>query len=257
MNFLIRVSLICVIAAFTASNSFAADSPPVLGKPGKLLAEDDFSRAELAPKWKLGKGFWEIKDGVVIAAENPADHHGAYAHLNPYFPYKDIVAEFSFKLDGSKNCHFMMSDTTYKGSHAGHILRATILPTQVQLSDLKTGAMKLEIYEKNLDPKTTAEEKKQLRESIKDKTTTFKVDLDLAKWHQARVEVVGDEMVISIDGKPAGYLKSEGVDHPAKNMIGFTVGGKSTELDNLKVWEATLAPDWTTHRAEIVASLRK
>jgi len=33
--------------------------------PGKLLFEDDFARADLAPKWKVGKGFFEVKDGVV------------------------------------------------------------------------------------------------------------------------------------------------------------------------------------------------
>ena len=257
MNYLLRVTLACLVAVLAAGKASAADNQPVLSKPGKLLFEDDFSRNEMPPKWRVGKGFWEIHDGVVTAAENPDDKHGAYAYVNPRFPYKDIVAEFSFKFDGSKGCHFMMEDSNYKGAHAGHIIRATIAPTLVQLADSKFGTMKNEIYEKNKDPKTTPEEKKQIQASIKDKAASFKIVLDPAKWHQVRVEVVGDEMLISIDGKPAGYLKSEGVNHPTKNMVGFTISGKSTQLDNLKVWDATASPDWSGRRATVLAAIQK
>jgi hypothetical protein len=253
MNNLMRVTLVGLVTVVAS----AADNQPVLGTPGKLLFEDDFARSEMPPKWRVGKGLFEIHDGVVTAAEKPEDKHGAYAYVNPRIPYKDIVAEFSFKFDGGKACHFMMEDGNYKGSHAGHIIRATITPATVQLADSKFGGMKNEIFEKNKDPKTTAEEKKQIQASIKDKSAAFKLVLDLAKWHQARVEVVGDEMLISIDGKPAGYLKSEGVNHPTKNMIGFTINGQSTQLDNVKVWEATAASDWSSRRAAVLAGMQK
>jgi hypothetical protein len=253
MNNLIRVTLVGLVTMLAS----AADNQPVLGTSGKLLFEDDFARSEMPPKWRVGKGLFEIHDGVVTAAEKPEDKHGAYAYISPNIPYKDLVAEFSFKFDGGKACHFMMEDGNYKGSHAGHIIRATITPTTVQLADSKFGGMKNEFFEKNKDPKTTAEEKKQIQASIKDKSAVFKLVLDLAKWHQARVEVVGDEMLISIDGKPAGYLKSEGVNHPTKNMIGFTINGQSTQLDNVKVWEATTATDWSGRRTAVLAGMQK
>ena len=253
MNNLMRIAF----AGFLAVVASAADNQPVLGTPGKLLFEDDFARAEMPPKWRVGKGLFEIHDGVVTAAEKPEDKHGAYAYINPRLPYKDIVAEFSFKFDGAKVCHFVMDDSNFKGAHAGHIIRASVTPTSVQLADSKFGGMKNEIFEKNKDPKTTAEEKKQIQASIKDKSAAFKLVLDLAKWHQARVEVVGDEMLISIDGKPAGYLKSEGVNHPTKNMIGFTINGQSTQLDNVKVWEATAATNWPDRRVAVVAAMQK
>ena len=69
--------------------------------------------------------------------------------------------------------------------------------------------------------------------------------------------MVGDEMLISVDGKPAGYLKSEGVNHPTKNMIGFTIAGQSTQLDNVKVWEATAAADWSSRRAAVLDGMPK
>lgn len=257
MKSLPRLLLVCSLAAFAAGQVFAADPAPLLGKPGKVLFEDDFSRAELAPKWRPGKGFWSIQEGVVNAAENPADNHGAYAYVAQRFPWKDIVAEFSFKFDGAKACHLMMEDSNFKEVHAGHIIRASIMPTSVQLADSKYGSMKLDIFDKMRDLKTTPEEKKAIQASIKDKSATYKITLDPAQWHQARVEVVGDEMLLSIDGQPVGYLKSAGVDHPTKNMVGFTVSGKAALLDNLKVSEATLAPDWAAHRDEVLAKLKK
>jgi hypothetical protein len=150
-----------------------------------------------------------------------------------------------------------MDDTDYKGSHAGHIIRATIMPTSVQLDDSKFGSMKTELYEKNRDPNTTPEEKKQVQAAMKAKAASFTVDFDLTKWHHARVEVVGDEMILTIDGKPVGYLKSEGVDHPTKNAVGFTIGGQSIQLDNVKLWEATASTNWAGQRAEVVGAIQK
>ncbi len=244
-----RLSLLFVLAAWAGGTGPAT--------PGKILFEDDFARAAMDPKWKVGKGFFEIKDGVVSIAENPDDKHGAYAYVNPKFQFKDIVVEYSAKLDGSRACHLMINDSNYKEAHAGHILRATIMPGKVDLADYKFGAMKNEIFDKMKDPKTTDDEKKKLRESIKDKQAGFKVEADLAQWHVIRVEIVGDEMLMSVDGKPAGYLKSQGLDHATKNSIGFEVGGKSSLLKNMKIWEATASSDWAAHRDAVVAALKK
>jgi len=245
---MVRLALLSIVLAF-------AQSGP--GTPGKVLFEDDFSRTDLAPKWKVGKGFFEVKDGVVTISENPDDKHGAYAYVRPVFQFKDIVVEYAAKLEGSRSCNLMVNDTTYKESHAGHILRASLYPGRVDLADQKFGNMNNDYYEKMKDPKTTDEEKKKLRESIKDKGAGFKAEADLSQWHTIRVEIVGDEMLMSIDGKPAGYLKSPGLDHPAKNSIGFEVGGKSSLVKGMKIWEASPSADWAARRDAVVAALRK
>ena len=206
MNRFIHVTALCVLALFAARDSFAADSAPLLAKPGKLLFEDDFSRPDMKPKWNVGKGFWSVKDGVVSAAENPEDHHAAYAYITPNIDFKDAVAEFSFHFDGAKSVQLNMRDSRFRDSHAGHIIRVQIQPTSVQLADWKTGVMKNENYEKTSDPKTDPAVKKAIQEKIKDKTASFKVTFDPAEWHVARVEVAGDEMLLSIDGKSVGYL---------------------------------------------------
>jgi len=225
--------------------------------PGKLLFEDDFARAEMAPKWKVGKGSFEVKDGVVTVSEIPEDKHGAYAYVKPSFVFKDVVVEFSAKLEGSRACHLMVNDSTYKDAHAGHILRASLMPGKVDLADYKFGAMKNDVFDKMKDPATTDDEKKKIRESIKDKGAVFKTEADLAQWHKIRVDIVGEEMLVSIDDKPAGYLKSKGVDHATKNAVGFEVGGKSSLIKGMKVWEAAAPSDWPARRDAFVAAVKK
>ena len=255
MEKLIRFAVIC-FAALLCLSTIAAESP-LLAKPGKVLFEDNFARTEMAPKWKVGKGFFSIKEGVINVAENPDDKHGAYAYVTPGFVYKDIVTEFSVKMDGARVCSVMINDKSYKESHAGHILRAAISPGKVALNDWKNGAMKNGIYEKNKDPATSNEEKKKIRESIKSTNAEFKTEMDLTKWHTVRIEIAGDEMLMSIDGKPAAYLKSPGIDHATKNAIGFEVGGKSVEIKDMKVWEASASKDWTGHKTSVIKSLEK
>src|SRR5438132_13186827 len=92
---MIRTSLVSILLAAWAPQGGPATV-------GKALFEDDFSRAELAPKWKVGKGSFEVKDGIVTVSENPDDHHGAYAYVKPSFQFKDIVVEYSAKLAGTR-----------------------------------------------------------------------------------------------------------------------------------------------------------
>lgn len=257
MNRNIHISVLCLLAFLAARDAFAAESAPLLAKPGKLLFEDDFARGEMKPKWNVGKGAWSVKDGVVSAAEIPEDKHAAYAYITPNIDYKDAVVEFSFHFDGAKSVQLNMRDSRYKGSHAGHITRVQIQPTSVQLADWKTGVMKNENYVITSDPKADPAEKKAIGEKIKDKSSSFKVTFDLAAWHTARVEVAGDEMLLSIDGKPVGYLESEGIDHAAKNMLGITVGGKTGNVRDVKFWEATASADWASGRSAVLAGLTK
>ena len=257
MHPFMRWTAFLIVTVFAAKMGFAAENRPLLAQPGKLLFEDDFARSEMKPKWNVGKGFWSVKDGVASAAENPDDHHAAYSYITPSVAYKDAVAEFSFKFDGAKSVQLNMRDSKYKDSHAGHIIRVQIQPNSVQVADWKLGVMKNEYYEMTSNPKTDAAVKKEIQEKIKDKSASFKVSFDAAGWHQARVEVVGEELLVSLDGTPVAYLKSEGIAHPTKDMLGITVGGKSADIKNVKFWEATASPDWASGRTAVIESLKK
>jgi hypothetical protein len=255
--FLTAIGLQRAVGAPSAEKSAPATGG-ILAKTGKELFQDDFARADMKPKWRVGKGFWTVKDGEAQAAENPEDKHGAYAYVaQPNIIVKDVVVEFMVKLDGARACHLMINDKNYKESHAGHILKATIMPGKVNVSDYKFGAMKNDVFEKMKDEKVSADEKKKLRESIKDKSADFKADTEPGQFHAVRVEVVGPEMLVSVDGKPAAYLKSEGIEHPTKNAIGFEISGKSVEIKDVKVFEAGPSPEWPAKKESVIQSLKR
>jgi hypothetical protein len=52
-------------------------------------------------------------------------------------------------------------------------------------------------------------------------------------------------------------LKSEGVAHKTKNMVGFTVGGTSAQIDNLKIWDAMANAGSAGNRAEVITGMKK
>ena len=48
-------------------------------------------------------------------------------------------------------------------------------------------------------------------------------------------------MRVTLDGNPAGFLKSCGIAHATKSKIELGVGGKDGFFDDIKVWNAEAA----------------
>lgn len=137
------------------------------------------------------------------------------------------------KLETSKDTiNINIADSKEKSVHAGHLFNVTINPNRVQLTDLKTGRMKLEVREANKAKKLSAEQKKL----IKDKTKTFKNSLELNKWHTVLATIKGNEISCTVNGKAIGSFKSEGFAHPSKKEMRLIVN-KSAFVDDIKVWK--------------------
>jgi hypothetical protein len=94
--------------------------------------------------------------------------------------------------------------------------------------------MRNDIYEMSKDPSRKAERDKLLA----GRRVTYPAKLEMGKWYLVVVETVGDAMRVTIDGKPAGYLKSSGIAHSTKSKIELGVAGKDGFFDDLKVWNA-------------------
>jgi hypothetical protein len=86
----------------------------------------------------------------------------------------------------------------------------------------------------NKEPSKKAERAKLLV----GRTVTYPAKLETGKWYALVVETVGDTMRVTLDGKPAGFLKSSGIAHATKSKIEFGVAGKDGWFDDLKVWNA-------------------
>ena len=195
-----------------AAHAVAADRPPVPAAPiaekKELLFSDDF----------------EGKPAVTA--------HAAVHGLE--IPTKDSIVEARIRFEGASMIDVEFDDRKYTGAHYGHICRAQVRLNGVTLIDERDGGMRNDIYEMKKDPARKAEVAKLLA----GRSVTYPARLEVGKWYTLVVETAGDEMRVTIDGKPAGYLKSSGIAHATKSKIELGVGGKDGYFDDVKVWNA-------------------
>ena len=222
----------CIAYLCLATFSIAADIPtePIVQKGERILA-DDFERADLGD-WKSLIPTYTVEGGALKGVQT-RDDHGAVGRV--YRAMKDVVVEFRFQLVGSTGFNAVFDDQKFKGSHAGHICRVAFAPTQIRLGDDKEGVMRNDIYEMRKDPAHKKEADKLLegRGSV-----TSIAKLEQQKWYQVVIEISGNQMRVSLDGKPVGFLKSPGIAHETKSSFHFTVNGKGVLFDDVRIWQA-------------------
>ncbi|MCB1226804.1 MAG: hypothetical protein KDK99_13395 [Verrucomicrobiales bacterium] len=205
-----------------------ADEP--VARPGALLLEDHFERADLGD-WKVIIPAFSVEDGALKGSQGREDHGGVG---RIYVPMKDVVAEFRFQLRGSPGFNAVFDDKNHKGSHAGHICRVAFAPSQIRIGDDKEGIMRNDIFEMRRDPARKAEADAQ----IQDRSTSAPVKLQQETWYQVRLELAGDRLRVLLDGEPIATLQSPGIAHPTKTSLHFTVNGPGVLFDDVKIWEA-------------------
>jgi len=222
------------LIAFLCLTTFAAaadiPSDPIAQKGEPILA-DDFERTVLGD-WKSLIPTFTVESGALKGVQTRADH-GAVGRV--YRPMKDVVIEFKFQLVGSTGFNAVFDDQKFKGSHAGHICRVAFAPTQIRLGDDKEGVMRNDIYEMRKDPARKKEADKLL-EGRGSATTIAK--LEQQKWYQVIIELKGDSMRVTLDGKPLAFLKSPGIAHETKSSLHFTVNGTGALFDDVRIWQA-------------------
>ncbi len=209
----------------------ADDIPEPLAKPGKVLFADDFERKELGSSWRPVIPTFSVADGVMRGSQT-RDDHGAVGRVS--IPMRNVIVEFRFQLAGARSVNAVFDDRTFKGSHAGHICRVALTPRQIRLGDDKEGIMRNDIFEMRRDPERKTEADKLLI----GRGQMIRRTLEQNKWYQVRIEIVGDEMRVSLDGEAIGYLKSPGLAHPTKSSFHFTVSGKDALFDDVRISEA-------------------
>jgi hypothetical protein len=113
--------------------------------------------------------------------------------------------------------------------------------------------MNLEVQKLRQDPATAKEAAARMAGT----STTFDAAVEMGRWHTLHVQIVGDEMLVELDDKIVGYLKSPGFAHASKRSFGFTVtGAKGVAFDDVALTRASPAPEWPTERAAVIAKLR-
>ncbi|HYE21914.1 MAG TPA: hypothetical protein VEA69_25970 [Tepidisphaeraceae bacterium] len=246
-----RHHLLSAVVLLPASAALAAPPslPPVpaesIAVKKGLLFSDDFEAATPAKPWHRVVPTFTFADGVLKGTQTrdkdatSADGksvvkaHAAVHGLE--IPTKDSVIEVKMRFDGATSMDVEFDDRKYTGAHYGHLCRAVVRPTGVTIIDERDGNQKNEIR-----AMTDPAQKEERARLLKGRSATYPLPakLEQGKWYTIVVETVGEEMRVTVDGKPAAYLKSSGIGHPTKSKIELGVGGKDGCFDDIKVWNA-------------------
>jgi len=236
---------------FLTSAAIAADLPKVPSKPisvkKELLFSDDFEGSEPAKVWHKVVPTFTVEKGTLKGTQTrdkdapSADGksiikaHAAVHGLE--IPTKDSVVECRIRFEGATMIDIEFDDRKYTGAHYGHLCRAQVRLNGVTIIDERDGGMRNDIREMRNDPTKKAE----VAALLKGRQITYPAKLETGKWYTLVVETIGDEMRVTIDGKPAAFLKSSGIAHATKSKIELGVAGKDGFIDDIKVWNAEAA----------------
>jgi hypothetical protein len=240
---LILGSLLLLTTTALGANLPAIPAKPIAEKQA-LLFSDDFQGATPAKVWHKVVPTFVVEDGALkgtqtrdktIPAVNGKPEIKAHAAVHGLqIPTKDSVVECRIRFTGATMIDVEFDDRNYTGSHYGHLCRAQVRLNGVTLVDERDGTMRNDIREMRKDPSKKAE----VAKLMKGRVVTYPAKLEADRWYTLVVETVGDEMRVTLDGKPAAYLKSSGIAHPTKSKIELGVAGKDGWFDDIKVWNA-------------------
>lgn len=218
---------------------------PLFAQHGELIFEDDFSRNESQEKTDEPGNGWgtnsksrakgdkqvDLKEGTMRIFISPnADHAVSVTHP---IEFTNGAVELRFMLEDEKDSIGLnFADLQFKEVWAGHLFVAKVSPKQVELTDLKTGNMRLDI-------RTARTEKQELtaeqQSALKGKTKKFSQETSVGTWHQLLVTVQGDELSLSLDGEKVGSFKSPGIEHPTKRMLRLAIP-RNVVVDDVKIY---------------------
>lgn len=235
---MIRKILVLSVALSCSALSVVADDK------GKLIFEDDFERSESQEeKDEPGNGWGtnsksraegnkqvDLRNGAMyIYIHEKADHGVSVTHSAEF---TDGAVSMRFMLENEKDSLGLnFADLKFKEVHAGHLFAVRIHTTHVLLEDLKTGKMDLETRNAR-KANTLSDDKKK---ALKDKESKISNQLETGKWYDLLVEIKGDTLSATIDGKQVGSFSSAGIAHPTKRTLRLAVP-KNAVVDDVKIW---------------------
>lgn len=226
----------------------AVSPAPLMGDdlPSKKpILQDDFDREESSPEKEEIGGGWstnsksrakgnkqvDLADGAMHITRHPVADHGVSVVHD--IDFRDVTIQLRFKLGQGDDLGINIADMKEKSVHAGHICMARIRSDKVEISDLKTGRMKLEHRTARLNDSLTDAQKKL----INSRSKQFSIQLSQDQWHELVVQIEGDTMRVLIAGKLIGEFSSPGISHPTKRRLRLAVN-KSAWVDDVKIWDS-------------------
>lgn len=242
LRLLLPLMLFSITALSFTTVSAEENDPSSLGE---LQFSDQFERDESVPgKEEVGQGWttnspWraggnqqvDLVDGAIHITRYPTADHGV-AVFHPV-DFEDGAVELRFHLRKGDQLGVDFADKQLKTVHAGHLFIVKVTLNNLTLQDSKTGQMNLE----NRKRIASGDKSPELRKLLNSKRFSTSLNLTPDKWYTLLIQVKGDTLLVSIDGKEVGQLKSEGIAHPTKRHISLAVS-KEAWVDDVKIWKA-------------------
>jgi len=241
-----KVSLLWLSLSLLTLSAIAADEQSTLMTTrGKLLVDQDFSQP-LKPFDGKSNGFasgfsgwrwnavprggkWAVEDGVFTGRETAEVKHPATASYG--FLYKNVVIQ----------CEVRMNDVPMDGRRYRSLsIRTVDAKDYVCSIHMTEGGFRIS---KDDNDHGGPDKPVPLGE--------VKTPLKLGDWHSVVFEVLGEEMVGTVDGKSlTGTHPLIGTD---KHSLMFVMGVEGS-VRNLKAWEALPNPEWAKNKAKLTAT---
>jgi CubicO group peptidase (beta-lactamase class C family) len=242
---------LCLFALMLVIRAGADEDPlpaTLMTLPGELLASEDFDQA-LAPFTGVPEGFasgfrgwrfnhlpkaghWEQKNGVFTGTELPGSHHPATASFG--LGFQDAIIQCEVRLDNVPS-----EGRPYRTA----FLKITDRKDYVVQLSIGSGGLFLTPYDATrIDPKTGQ------RERGTPAKARFPVALD--EWHTLVLEISGDEIVGTLDGRSVTLSNALFGADKHSLMIG---AGTQASFRHFRVWKTRPNPGWTASKEKLLA----
>jgi len=245
-----KATLTLLLCAWTCG-ALAADELPktLMTQRGKLLVSEDFTPplAPVAGKpvgfasgftgWRYNagpvgrkSGQWKPADGCFTGMESPGANHPATASFG--FQFTDSIIQ----------CEVRLNDVPDEGrKYRSLFVKATDVKDYVISLSIGPGGLFLTPYDaERINPATKQREKGT--------TSRVAAQVKLNEWHTVVLEIKGDEVVGTLDGKSTTL--SNPLISVAKHSIMLGAGTEAS-FRHLRVWEALPNPDWAAAKAAL------
>ena len=242
-----RIPTLLVAASLSFFAAHAEDlQPTLMTTRGKLLVDQNFAQqpppfdgkshgfASGFKGWRFNTekrgGHWEAIDGAFRGSEftDPVIKHPATASYG--FDFKDVVIQ----------CEVRMLDVPLEG-RAGRRIQVRTTDTNDYVCSVMVNPDGMKI-EKSDNDHAGPDKPVPLGE--------LKSPIKLGEWQKVVFEILGDEMVGTLNGQSLTGR------HPLiaedKHSIMF-VSGCVSEVRNFKVWQALPNPEWAKNKAAMKA----
>ncbi|HZE98474.1 MAG TPA: hypothetical protein VE981_15685 [Planctomycetota bacterium] len=228
---LLAASSVLEQAANKATPKKAADPKVRMCIRGPLLWEETFAGGAWNKEWNKYKGNYVVEKDQLKVAEQAGDGHLPTMTRN--FKESNVVIQFAFKFEGAKWLGVQLDDAT-NDAKKEHVAQLTIQPDSFRIEKMTGFAG---------TTKNTVVDQKKMK-------------FEPGSWHTIVWEIVGDEMVATVDDKDVIMAKVDGMTL-VRSRLQLVSSGDWAWYDEIRVWKGEVDPKWPKKRDALREQTKK